>query len=41
VFRDGTHYGILELSLGASQYSWQFVAENGTVIDSGSDTCIR
>ena len=41
VFRDGTHYGILELSLGASHYSWQFVAENGTVIDSGSDTCIR
>ncbi len=39
-FRDGTHYGILELSLGASQYSWQFVAENGTVIDSGSDSCI-
>ncbi len=40
-FRDGTHYGILELSLRASNYSWQFVAEDGTVIDSGSDTCIR
>ncbi|MFM8304200.1 MAG: DNRLRE domain-containing protein [Actinomycetota bacterium] len=32
-------FGYLKLALGASGYSWQYVAEGGSVLDSGSGTC--
>lgn len=32
-------YGILELTLNSSSYSWSFVETNGTVGDSGSGSC--
>jgi hypothetical protein len=37
---DGTHFGILELTLHPASYDWQFIADNGSLIDSGSDTCV-
>jgi phosphodiesterase/alkaline phosphatase D-like protein len=33
------HGGVLKLTLGATSYSWEFIGVNGTVLDSGSDTC--
>jgi len=38
--RDGAHFGVLELTLHPSGYDWAFVAEDGTAIDAGSDTCV-
>ncbi len=32
-------YGVVELTLTSSSYSWAFVDRTGTVRDSGSDTC--
>ena len=37
---DGSHFGILELTLHPAGYDWQFVSDAGSVIDSGSDTCV-
>jgi hypothetical protein len=38
--KDSSTYGVLELTLGATGYSWQFVPESGkTFTDSGSATC--
>ena len=37
---DGSHFGILELTLHPAGYDWQFVSDTGSVIDSGSDTCV-
>lgn len=36
---ENTKYGVLELSLGDSGYSYQFVEAGGTVFDSGSGGC--
>jgi acid phosphatase type 7 len=36
---DHTHFGVLELSLHPTSYDWSFVAVDGTIVDSGSDTC--
>jgi hypothetical protein len=38
---DATHFGVLFLTLGTSSYSWQFVAEGGAVLDSGTAPCRR
>jgi len=38
-FRDGDHFGILELTLRANGYDWRFVTIGGTVRDSGSGSC--
>ena len=38
--KDGTHFGILELTLHPSSYDWRFIADTGQVIDSGSDQCV-
>lgn len=32
-------FGVVKLTLGTSAYSWQFVNEAGTVLDSGAGTC--
>jgi hypothetical protein len=32
-------FGVLELTLGTSAYSWRFVNESGAVQDSGTGTC--
>src|SRR5438132_14090336 len=37
---DGTHFGILKLKLNAPRYAWVFVADDGKVLDSGSDNCV-
>ncbi len=37
---DGTHFGILELTLHPTGYDWRFVADDGTVGDTGSDACV-
>ena len=37
---DGTHFGILKLKLNATSYAWVFVADDGKVLDSGSDNCV-
>jgi Bacterial Ig domain len=36
---DGTHFGILKLTLHPTGYDWQFVADTGSVLDSGSAAC--
>lgn len=36
---DVTDFGVLQLTLHPTSYDWSFVAINGTVVDSGSDTC--
>jgi hypothetical protein len=36
---DNKHYGVLELTLHPASYDWSFLAIDGTVLDSGSDTC--
>jgi hypothetical protein len=38
-FRNDSTYGIFKLTLGASNYSWQFIDTNSNVIDSGSANC--
>jgi hypothetical protein len=37
---DTQHYGVLELTLHAASYDWRFLGIDGTVLDSGSDTCV-
>jgi chitodextrinase len=37
---DDSHFGVLKLTLHATSYSWAFVATDGTIIDSGTDTCV-
>lgn len=32
-------FGVLKLTLKSGSYDWEFVAENGSVLDSGSGTC--
>ncbi len=32
-------FGVLKLTLGNRAYSWRFVGENGSVLDSGTGTC--
>jgi hypothetical protein len=41
VVRDATTYGVLQLTLHANSYSWQFVGDgqSGTFTDSGSASC--
>ena len=34
-----SRFGVLELRLHASSYDWQFVAVDGSVVDSGSAPC--
>jgi hypothetical protein len=34
-FGNATDFGVLKLQLGANSYSWEFVAVNGAVLDSG------
>jgi Concanavalin A-like lectin/glucanases superfamily/Calcineurin-like phosphoesterase len=36
---DTNDYGVLVLTLHASSYDWAFKRTNGTIVDSGSDTC--
>jgi acid phosphatase type 7 len=36
---DTTHYGVLRMELGDGDYSWRFVATNGTTYDQGTGTC--
>lgn len=38
-FRDASHFGVMQLTLHPNSYDWQLVAENGSVIDSGSTDC--
>jgi hypothetical protein len=38
-FRDARHYGVLKLALKPDRYDWQFVAEAGEVLDSGTTLC--
>ena len=37
--REANVYGILKMKLGAQDYSWEFVAVGGQVLDQGSGTC--
>jgi hypothetical protein len=39
VVRSGGSFGVLQMTLQATSYSWQFVAATGTFADSGSGTC--
>jgi hypothetical protein len=39
-FAVGNEFGILELTLHPTSYDWQFVSDNGSLIDSGSDDCV-
>jgi acid phosphatase type 7 len=36
---DGSHFGVLELTLHPTSYSWQMVATTGAVLDSGTSAC--
>lgn len=38
--RDNHHFGVLRLTLDDHGYDWSFVAEDGAVIDQGSDDCV-
>lgn len=38
-FRYNSDHGVLKLSLYDGGYDWEFISPNGTVRDSGSDTC--
>jgi hypothetical protein len=38
-FGDSTHFGVLKLVLKANGYDWNFVADTGTTVDSGSGAC--
>jgi acid phosphatase type 7 len=37
---DGTHFGILKVTLHQTSYEWSFVSDAGAVLDSGSDACV-
>lgn len=38
--KDGTHFGVLRLTLNDSSYDWAFLPDSGgAALDSGSDTC--
>lgn len=37
--RDNTYSGVLRLDLSATSYSWQFLATDGSTVDSGADVC--
>lgn len=37
--RNNTVYGVLKMTLHANSYDWQFVADSGSVIDSGTTAC--
>jgi hypothetical protein len=37
--REANVYGILKMKLGAQDYSWEYVAVGGQVLDKGSGTC--
>ncbi len=37
---DGTHFGVIEMTLHPTGYDWRFVSDAGQVLDSGSDTCV-
>lgn len=37
--RNGNTYGVLKLALHPSSYDWQFVAESGASVDSGTTAC--
>jgi hypothetical protein len=39
VYRNATSNGVLELTLHATSYDWQFVKANGNNTDSGTGTC--
>ena len=39
--RDGTHFGVLKLTLHAASYDWAFIATGGATRDSGSTGCHR
>lgn len=38
-FKDATHFGVLRLTLHAASYDWAFVADDGTIVDSGTTAC--
>ncbi len=38
-FRNDTTFGVLKLTLHPTAYDWQFVAESGNVLDSGTTAC--
>jgi len=40
-FRDGSHHGVLRLTLMPTTYRWAFVADDGSVRDQGADRCHR
>jgi 3',5'-cyclic AMP phosphodiesterase CpdA len=37
--RDSSSYGVLKLTLGAGQYTWEFIGVNGATRDAGSGVC--
>lgn len=39
--RDGTHFGVLKLTLHAGSYDWAFIATGGSTRDSGTTGCHR
>jgi hypothetical protein len=38
-FHDDSHFGVLRMTLHPASYDWAFVAEDGSVTDSGSAPC--
>jgi hypothetical protein len=38
-FRNNTTHGVLKLTLGSSPYGWEYIATDGSIIDSGTDAC--
>jgi acid phosphatase type 7 len=39
VTRNGKSFGVLELELMEKSYAWEFISENGQVLDSGTGQC--
>ena len=37
---DNQHFGVLELTLHPTSYDWRFLGIDGSVLDSGTDTCV-
>jgi acid phosphatase type 7 len=37
---DGSHFGIIQLTLYPTSYDWAFMSDDGFTLDSGSDTCV-
>lgn len=37
---DGTHFGVLRVTLRPRSYQWAFTGEGGAVLDSGTTTCV-